>query len=350
MQTKTCRLIAGVTFCLGPIPLVLMVNAGDARTLARLLSAVAITVCCTVMAGMWLRRRWPSRAQSQLAVVIGTACITLACLIQADPLVGLLGCTTFLVQTVYIGFFHSARLLAFTWTVAAATLILLAVRVAPVNTTLAVCAVVLVALVNAFAAVACVMVIRLIDMQIRSSDIEPLTGLLTRNAFYENVATLIGARGRHDDRYLVIAVVNLDSFSLLLSFAGAAGGSRARIAIAQQLRETVRRDALIAHVSDAEFLIAELFTTLDPSALIERVRGTITNRPSRLTASIGAVSTPLRPLAPHPSHDVLDEVLTIATSAMYQARKAGGNQARHVLNPTLTVLDEPTTGDQPNTG
>jgi hypothetical protein len=49
-------------------------------------------------------------------------------------------------------------------------------------------------------------------------------------------------------------VVNLDSFSLLLSLAGAAGGNRARIAIAQQLRETVRRDALIAHVSDAEFL------------------------------------------------------------------------------------------------
>ena len=44
------------------------------------------------------------------------------------------------------------------------------------------------------------------------------------------------------------------------------------------------------------------------------------------------------------------EVFTIATSAMYEARKAGGNQARHVLNPTLTVLDEPTTGAQPNTG
>ena len=65
-----------------PVPLVLMVHAADARTLPRLLSAVAITVCCTVMAGMWLRRRWPSRAQSQLAVVVGTACITLACLIQ----------------------------------------------------------------------------------------------------------------------------------------------------------------------------------------------------------------------------------------------------------------------------
>jgi GGDEF domain-containing protein len=347
MQTPTCRLIAGVTFCLGLIPLLLMVNA-EARTLPHLLSAVAITVCCTVVAGMWLRRCWPSRAQSRLAVVIGSACITLACLIQADPLVGLLGCTAFLVPTVFIGFFHSARLLALAWTVAAATLILLAVRMVPVNTTLAVSAVVLVAVINVFTGFACIMVLRLIDLQVRYSDIEPLTGLLTRAGFYEKVATLIGARSRHDDRYLVIAVVNLDSFSLLLSLAGAAGARRARIAIAQRLRETVRRHALIAHISDAEFLIAELFTTPDPSALIERVRGTITNPPFPLTASIGAVSTPLRPLAPHSSHDVLDEVLTIATSAMYEARRAGGNQARHVLNPTLTVLDEPTTGDQPN--
>ncbi len=209
MQTPTCRLIAGVTFCLGLIPLLLMVNA-EARTLPHLLSAVAITVCCTVVAGMWLRRCWPSRAQSRLAVVIGSACITLACLIQADPLVGLLGCTAFLVPTVFIGFFHSARLLALAWTVAAATLILLAVRMVPVNTTLAVSAVVLVAVINVFTGFACIMVLRLIDLQVRYSDIEPLTGLLTRAGFYEKVATLIGARSRHDDRYLVIAVVNLD--------------------------------------------------------------------------------------------------------------------------------------------
>ena len=95
-----------------------------------------------------------------------------------------------------------------------------------------------------------------------------------------------------------------------------------------------------------EFSIAEIFTTPDPSALIERIRGTITDPPSRLTASIGVVTTPLRPLASHSPHDVLEELLTVATTAMREARKAGGNQARTVLNPTLTVLDTPTNPHQ----
>src|SRR6202022_3059481 len=32
--------------------------------------------------------------------------------------------------------------------------------------------------------------------------------------------------------------------------------------------------------------------------------------------------------------------LTMATTAMNEARKAGGNQARHLLSPALTVLDD----------
>ena len=101
---------------------------------------------------------------------------------------------------------------------------------------------------------------------------------------------------------------NLDSFSLLTAMAGVAGGNRARVAISQRLRETVRGDTIIAHVADAEFLIAELFSTPDPSVLAERVRGSISTAPYRLTASIGAVSTPLHPLANLPPHDVCQEL------------------------------------------
>ena len=60
-----------------------------------------------------------------------------------------------------------------------------------------------------------------------------------------------------------------------------------------------------------------------------------------MTASIGVVSTALRPLANHPPPDVLDELLNLATSAMYEARRAGGNQYRLLLAPPLTVLDDP---------
>ena len=252
------------------------------------------------MGALWLRRRWPTRTESQLCVTVGTVCIAVASLIAADPVVGLLGSTTFVVVSAFTVLFHSGRLLAFSWSVGAATLGVLALRLAATDPALATGSVVLVALINVFVAFAGRMVLRLLDTKILDGDIEPLTGLLNRDAFYDRVATLIGARSRREDRHLVVIVVNLDDFSLLTATTGKAGTNRARVAIGQHLRETVRRDAIIAHVGEAEFLIAEPFTTPDPSPLAERVRGCITTAPFRLTAS-SVISTPLHPLANHPS-------------------------------------------------
>ena len=340
MQTRTCRLVATIILGLGAIPSTLMMSSVGPDGLQNRLLAGVITVCCVVMGAQWLRHCWPTRTQSQLCVVVGTVCIAVACLIEDHPVIGLLGSTAFAVLSAFTAFFHSARLLAFTWTVGVVTLGVLALRLATIDAALAVCSVVLIALVNVFVAFACRTITRLIDTEILHGEIEPLTGLLNRDGFYDHVATLIGARRRDDDRYLIVLVVNLDSFSLLTAMTGAAGGSRARVAIGQRLRETVRRDAIIAHIGDAEFFIADLFTTPDPVVLTERICGTVRTAPFRLTASIGGVSTPLQPLATYPPHDVCEELLTIATTAMYEARKAGGNQARHVPSPALAVLDD----------
>jgi GGDEF domain-containing protein len=126
--------------------------------------------------------------------------------------------------------------------------------------------------------------------------------------------------------------------------AGVAAANRARVLVGQRLRETVRSVAVLAHVTEAEFLIADVLTRDDPSPFIERVRATIASSPSHLTASIGVVSTPLTPLAGHPPYDVLDEVLSMATEAMHGARRAGGNRAQQVLSPHLTVLNRPIGG------
>jgi diguanylate cyclase (GGDEF)-like protein len=267
------------------------------------------------------------------------------CLIQPDPVVGLLGSTAFAILGGFVALFHSLRLLAFMWVVGAITLIVLAARVAAIDAVLAVCGVLLVVLVNVFGVFGCRTLLRLINAEVLFGDVEPLTGLLTRDAFAEKVATLMSSRGRGDDRYLVVAVVNLDNFSLLQDMDGVSAANRVRVAVGQLLRETVRGGAVIAHVADAEFFIADVFTSGDPSPLVERVRGTIASSPRRLTASIGVVSTALSPLAGHhaPS-DVLSELLSIATAAMYQARRAGGNRAHQVLSPAVTVLDRPKGG------
>ncbi len=74
----------------------------------------------------------------------------------------------------------------------------------------------MVILLNVFVAFACRAAIKLIQPDAHHGDIEQLTGLLHRDAFYRGVATLLASRSRSDDQYLVVVAVNIDSFSLLL--------------------------------------------------------------------------------------------------------------------------------------
>ena len=89
----------------------------------------------------------------------------------------------------------------------------------------------------------------------------------------------------------------LDSFAALQSLQGGRGTERARVQVGQALRETVRRNALIGHSDEAEFIVADTFTTPDPTPLAERLRGAVAATPPGLTASIGVVCKPLRPQA-----------------------------------------------------
>jgi diguanylate cyclase (GGDEF)-like protein len=344
LQASTCRVIAGIIGALGLIPMIALVSPVGPHGLIGKVLAVLVTTCCAVMSLRWLRHRWPSRAESAACVVVGTVCIAVACLISTSPVAGLLGATSFAIPAAYIACFHGPRLLAFTWTVAVATLAVLAIRLAPLDTALAISSVSLVALINVFVTLACRAGLRLVGGEVSTGQLEPLTGLLDRDSFYERTATLLAARHRDDDRYLVLVVVNIDGFSLITSMSGERGGNLARVAVGTALRSSVRHNAVVAHVAEAEFVIADTFTTADASPLVDRVRAAVNNTPSRLTTSVGVVSTPLRPLMHLPPDDVVDEVMTIATTAMNEARKDGGNRARFVVNPALAVVANPDCG------
>jgi diguanylate cyclase (GGDEF)-like protein len=336
--------VAVIILAGGAIPSLLMTSSVGTSDVWGGPVAIGVAACCLVMAVVWLRNRWPSRIASELCVVTGALCIAAASLVQNDPLVGLLGSTAFAVLGGFVALFHSMRLLMFLWMVATVTVLVLGARLAATDAVLALCAVVLVVGVNVFGVFACRTLLRSMNTEGLLEDVEPLTSLLTRDAFAEKVATLMSSRARGDDRYLAVAVVNLDSFSLLQDMAGVVAANRVRVAVGQQLRETVRRVAVLAHVDDAEFFIADILTSDDPSPFVERVRATVATSPNRLTASIGVVSTPLSPLAGHPPYDVLDELLSIADTAMRQARREGGNRVKQVLSPSLTVLKRPPGG------
>jgi diguanylate cyclase (GGDEF)-like protein len=176
-----------------------------------------------------------------------------------------------------------------------------------------------------------------VDNDVHYGELEPLTGLLTRDAFSDRVATIV-TRARDDDRFLAIVVVSLDSFSLVTAMGGDAGANQARVAIGQRLRETLRRDAVLAHVGESEYLVADTFGSTDASVLTDRLQHTVRTAPYRLTASIGTVITPLEDLVGHPPHDVVEELITIATSNVYRARRNGGQRTETTANPQLTSL------------
>lgn len=290
-----------------------------------------IALLTIALASPWLRYRWPSREQSIAVVVLGTVALAVGCNLATDPLAGLLISTGLVFVLGYAALFHGTRLQLLVAAVSAGTVGVLAVRIAMNDVPTAFAVATPVAMITIAVAFGCRTIAEVTAAGGGRTDVEPLTGLLTREGFDEQAATLLGARNRDDDRFLVISVVALDGFAPLQSLQGSRATDRARVAVGQALRETVRRDALLAHVGDAEFLVADTFTTPDPTPLAERLRGAVAATPQGLTASIGVVCTPLRPLADRPPHDVVEETISRATTAMCQARSRGGNQAEYLI-------------------
>jgi diguanylate cyclase (GGDEF)-like protein len=330
-QQTTMRVVAACILMLG-LPAALAATNPAASPWGRGAPAFAvIALACIAMAVPWLRHRWPTRAQSISVVVLGTIALAGGCSLASDPLAGLLIATGFVFVLGYAALFHGPQVQLLVAVASAATVLVLAIRIAIDDVPTAVAVTAPVAMLNIVVAFSRRTIGEVAAAEGARTDVEPLTGLLTREGFDELAATLLGSRNRDDDRYLVVAVIALDSFAPLQSLQGIRATDRARIEVAQALRETVRRDALIGHVGDAEFVVADTFTTPDPTPLAERLRGAVAAGSQGITASLGVLCTPLRPLVDRPPHDVIEEAVARATNAMHQARRRGGNQAEYVI-------------------
>ncbi|MGV0836984.1 GGDEF domain-containing protein [Mycolicibacterium thermoresistibile] len=339
-RTSTCRFIASIVLVLGSMPAVLLLSSAGPQTLPGQLTAVGATVSSLVIAFMWLRDCWPSRTESRVLVSAAAVVIAVFALTLSDPSAGLVWSTAFAVLAGYVALFHCARYATYAVLLTAVTTGLLAIQLAQTaGVAAAVCGFVFVTMVTFAVASACNLLVGLLDVDVLDADIEPLTGLLNRDAFYRSAGHLI-SRSRDDDRQLVIALINIDNLRLLRDAQGPAAADRARVAIGQTLRENTRHNAFVAHLGHEEFLIADTFSSTDSFPLVERVRGAISTTPPRLTASIGVVSTPLRGLAVCPPEALLDELIAVAGATMYEARRAGGNQARYRKYPKPTAVTE----------
>lgn len=343
-QSELCRGMALLTAGLGVLPVVMVFSpAGPQSPGGRLVSvAVAAGALTLAFICLWLRGRWPRRWQSILFVSVSGIGIMAAALVQTHPASGFAAAISFAALSGYCALVHTTRYSCYLLIAAAPVVGILAIRLSAMGDPVwALSMVISIVVVTISVAMMCHTLVQLLGINVLNSDLEPLTGLLNRQAFYASVSEFI-ACGRGDDRYLLVAVASLDNFSLLMASNGVAATHRVRVNTAQTLRETTRRDAVIAHIGETDFLIAHIVATSDIEPLIERFRGAIATTPPNLTVSVGAVCVMLNDLVGDSSEQVLDQLVDDATLLMSAARRDGGDQSCHVVRAPRRAHDDET--------
>jgi diguanylate cyclase (GGDEF)-like protein len=327
MATALRRGLAVVAASLALVP----VNAlwGPASIDDRL--AVGLAVVASLaglsLAVLWLRR-WPTRTESVLFAAIGSATIAGGCLWQAEPLIGLMSCTALAVSGGYIAFFHTARYMLMNFALAVVVGAWQAVRVAAEGEpVLALTGYFLVLELNIGVPFAIQVVVRSLGTDLLRSDRDPLTGLLNRRAFTHAV---VGRLVAHADRaYLAVALIDLDRFKAINDVHGHASGDAALVDVAEALTAAVADTALVCRMGGEEFLIADIVQTAAPTDWARKLCAAVTSTPFRLTASVGTATVPLRDVRPDEADRTFHRLVTEADTAMYTAKRRGGNQIQH---------------------
>ena len=329
VRVFTRYMMAAVVVSLGAVPLLIMWTPfGPKGPVGQAIGAF-VTICCAATATMWLTR-WPSRRQSVVFVVVSNAGIAATCLlVYTTPGMSLLGCTAFAALAGYVAFFHTSRYLALVLMTATATSIACAVQLATSESVLVALAALLIIAVGVLAVPFSVHVlVHLLGDDALKSHTDPLTGLRNRRGFYRSVRELTRGSAHATEPYLSVIMIDLDGFKKVNDTRGHTSGDRVLVAVADRLRHTTRRRAVIARVGGEEFLIAEMTQPGEGQTIAERLRQEVAAIPWGATASVGVASVSRDDTVDLDTRTVVDHLVDAADVAMYEAKRAGGNQTR----------------------
>ena len=339
LNTRGIRLvwravIAAVIASMAVVPAIVLAGPTLPRyPVAEIVAPIASGVGMTV-ALLWLIR-WPTRGQSVVFALTGSVCITASCLVQRDPLAALLGSCAFAVLGGYIAFFHTARYMVVNLVIALTTVVTIAARLTRTyDIFVAGCGLMLVVVLNVAFPVAVQWLVHALASELRQSSRDALTGLLIRRAFYQSTYGLL-LRRREGPRYLGAAMIDLDNFKRLNDTQGHATGDQALAAVAGALRLACPPTAIIARFGGEEFVVADIYRTDDLYEIAEHLRNAVGATRYPITASVGIVCIPLGPSFDPVERELINELVNAADTAMYAAKRAGGNQSRSThLDPS----------------
>jgi len=126
--------------------------------------------------------------------------------------------------------------------------------------------------------------------------------------------------GAPADADLCALLIDVDEFKRVNDTLGHAVGDDVLIRTARRIRASVRRDAVVVRWGGEEFLVVERIPAGQAWTVAERIRSAV-SAPAHpaVTVSIGLATRA-------PSEAELDDVITAADVAMYEAKAGGGDR------------------------
>ncbi|KUI42955.1 diguanylate cyclase [Mycobacterium sp. GA-1199] len=327
----------GYTMALATLPIIMLWSPLGPNTTATIAIAIAAAVLGVAGGLLWILR-WPTRRQSVMYSVMSTAAIAATCLALSSPYAGLMGCVTFAVLGGFISYFHTLGHMVANFAVAAGCSTVLAYRLvtATGDVALTSAAVLTVVSLNVGVPFGIQSLMHTLRTDLRGSDRDPLTGLHNRRSFHSSVYEVMMRHHRLTDTYLVMAMIDLDNFKRLNDTRGHAAGDQALTSVGAALRENSRSAAVIGRLGGEEFVVADIDTNPNPAEMAERLRRAIEKIPFPVTASIGTASAGLESYSAGDNLQLIDDLIRHSDTAMYEAKRAGGNRVCHYAAPTPT--------------
>jgi diguanylate cyclase (GGDEF)-like protein len=299
--------VATLTMPRGPVPV-------------RVAFSIAAVTVGLGYAVLWLRS-WPTRRQSLAMAGLGGALIAAGCILQPHAVIALMGCTGIAIIGGYAAFFHNTKAIAVNIAFAVIAGVLCAARVnAEDGWVVATAGLWLVIELNLAVPLAIQTVVHTLGADVVRSDQDPLTGVLNRRAFYERASTLLTSPG--NDLHLIVVMIDLDNFKKLNDAYGHLAGDQALTAVGWVLRETSTNSAIIGRFGGEEFIVIDAVPAEVAERLPAQLCAAIAASPHPVTASVGAA------VVRWGDGSAMEDLIRSADSAMYAAKRAGGNQSR----------------------
>lgn len=159
---------------------------------------------------------------------------------------------------------------------------------------------------------------------------DSLTGLYNRSKLNQIISDEI-SRSHRNKRPFTILMIDIDYFKELNDSLGHIAGDEILATVSRTLTQSIRSIDFAARYGGDEFIIVLTETTAkEATVTAERIRAqvseifcSVVNKPINVTLSIGIAQSELRDTSP-------TDLITRADNALYEAKKAGRNQARVV--------------------